>query len=487
VYAYGAGEGLGMRAAVVNPASGEFLRAGAQTPLASTAPEVIAEALKKIADSYDWDGVVGVGLPGVVSREDVKADDSSSRLGRVALEEQLTAATGRDIMVMTGAEANGYADVAFGSMSEETPELVLVVTLGRGIGAALFEHGLLVRNLSLHHITRTWGDARWKGAALPATEGSDEGAWERWGARVGEFLAQLEDLTKPDAIVIAGSAAASLDEWRQHLDTRAPVVGSDIGVVAGVKGSAYGANMQRTTHAELVELREALGRRVDAAVAANGSNSLDDVLHEMFDDIDASGDGYLQPDEIQAAAARLGVKLTAAEAEAVVLELDTDTLQRVALSYEEFVEWYATTKLYAAGGVEQLMSEEDFDRALTDEKQSGRLVCLEVGFTFCRPCKAFKPKYEKIARGMPDVRFLYMNGNENSSCVGLARDRLQVRSSPSFYFFRGGEQVHTHTGANEERLSSFLDEYVADPTLRDPPEGEEDAEKDQAAEEEAAV
>merc|ERR1719271_2258207 len=118
----------------------------------------------------------------------------------------------------------------------------------------------------------------------------------------------------------------------------------------GYADVAFGSMSEETPELVLVVT---LGRRVDAAVAANGSNSLDDVLHEMFDDIDASGDGYLQPDEIQAAAARLGVKLTAAEAEAVVLELDTDTLQRVALSYEEFVEWYATTKLYAAGGVEQ--------------------------------------------------------------------------------------------------------------------------------------
>ena len=68
-------------------------------------------------------------MPGVVSREDIKADDSSPRLGRLALEEQLHALTGRDIMVMTGAEANGYADVAFGAASKDTPELVLVVTL----------------------------------------------------------------------------------------------------------------------------------------------------------------------------------------------------------------------------------------------------------------------------------------------------------------------------------------------------------------------
>lgn len=152
------------------------------------------------------------------------------------------------------------------------------------------------------------------------------------------------------------------------------------------------------------------------------------------------------------------------------------------ISYEEFVEWYRTTKLYEAGEVQQLMSADDFESALAQEMQSGRLVCLEVGFTFCRPCKAFKPKYERIAKTMANTRMLFVNGNENSSTVELCRDTLKVRSSPSFFFFRDGKEVHRHTGANEERLKDFLDAFEADPTLVDPPPEEEGEEAERTAE-----
>eukprot|EP00793_Prasinoderma_coloniale_P003065 PRCOL_00006532-RA len=480
-YAYGNGDDIGLRAAIVDPATGEFLRAGASSPLESTEPEDIARAVKKIADTFEWNGLIGLGLPGVVTREDVKADDSSPRLGRLALEEQLHALTGRDIMVMTGAEANGYADVAFGAVSNDTPELVLVVTLGRGIGAALFEHGMLVRNLYKHHITREWQDERWSSAALPDADTPEgDAAWGAYGERVDAFVAELAAFMKPDAIVISGSAAASFDKWKSGLTTSVPVAASEMGIVAGVKGSAYGANMQRTTLQELVELRAALGRRVTEETS--GGRDFDEVLHEMFDEIDADGNGYLDVAEIQAAASRVGIKLTETEAEALVLELDTDTLHRVGISYEEFVEWYRTTKLYEAGEVQQLMSADDFESALAQEMQSGRLVCLEVGFTFCRPCKAFKPKYERIAKTMANTRMLFVNGNENSSTVELCRDTLKVRSSPSFFFFRDGKEVHRHTGANEERLKDFLDAFEADPTLVDPPPEEEGEEAERTAE-----
>ena len=60
--------------------------------------------------------------------------------------------------------------------------------------------------------------------------------------------------------------------------------------------------------------------------------------------------------------------------------------------------------------------------------------------------------YKQFATRFPEARFLRVNGNENADMVHLGRDRLGVRSSPSFYIFRNGEQVHHHTGAKEEKF-----------------------------------
>ena len=110
--------------------------------------------------------------------------------------------------------------------------------------------------------------------------------------------------------------------------------------------------------------------------------------------------------------------------------------------------------------VTKVVSKDEWSRVLRWERN--RLVCLEVGFTFCRPCKAFAKKYEKIADDFPGVKFVFMNGNENGSTTRLARDELGVKTTPSFFLFRSGERVHFHSGGNEERLRAAINRHATD-------------------------
>jgi len=85
---------------------------------------------------------------------------------------------------------------------------------------------------------------------------------------------------------------------------------------------------------------------------------------------------------------------------------------------------------------------------------------LMVGFSFCRPCKAFQRIYAKMAAHYTNVHFLLVYGNENESTTTLVKDVLQLKVSPMFYFFRGNstglKPVHAHSGAKDQKLVDAL-------------------------------
>lgn len=90
--------------------------------------------------------------------------------------------------------------------------LVMMLTLGIGIGVALFDDGVLVRHVAFSSIW-TWKDATWDEHDLPEPESTDEAAWGRWAQRVQHFVMQLEDKYAPGLIIVGGSASASYDKW----------------------------------------------------------------------------------------------------------------------------------------------------------------------------------------------------------------------------------------------------------------------------------
>jgi thioredoxin 1 len=121
-----------------------------------------------------------------------------------------------------------------------------------------------------------------------------------------------------------------------------------------------------------------------------------------------------------------------------------DTNNSGSVSFSEFKMFW--NDLVRASDVTLLHTLAEYENIISEESTSGRLVVLEVGFTYCKPCRAFEPTYHKFAKQFKDARFLRINGNDNQEMVRLGRDILKVKSSPSFYLFRNGEQTFKFTG-----------------------------------------
>ena len=141
------------------------------------------------------------------------SSSSDSRKSRLEMEAYLKNAVGRDVVVMTGAEATGYGEMQYGA-GEVAEGITVCVTLGKTIGVSLFENGILAHNPQ--DVTRqvaTWDYPRWDDAPLPRpvleegdVEPLDE-EWARWAARVEHYLSRIEAVCKPDNFIICGRAA----------------------------------------------------------------------------------------------------------------------------------------------------------------------------------------------------------------------------------------------------------------------------------------
>jgi len=135
-------------------------------------------------------------------------------------------------------------------------------------------------------------------------------------------------------------------------------------------------------------------------------------------------------------------------------------------SYPERIEPYRKAKLAAKqpdgaghseeGQIQGVHSEEDFD---TYVQQSPGLVVLNVGTTWCGPCKLFAPKYKLMAAEYKKVTFLKVNADENESTKRLV-SRFNVKTVPSFFFLRNGEVVANMKGTKEDQFRSTLSEFM---------------------------
>jgi len=99
--------------------------------------------------------------------------------------------------------------------------------------------------------------------------------------------------------------------------------------------------------------------------------------------------------------------------------------------------------------VNEVRSMEEFQLLLQEEKGP---IIMEVGFTFCKPCKKFEPKYKLFAEHYKDALFLIIYGNRNQSTKQLCKTILKVKATPTFYMYANGKQVDKHVGIKEQPL-----------------------------------
>ena len=236
--------GSGIKGAPVDLKEGEFAteRQRIPTPEEST-PEAVAEVVAEIVEHFEDEigkkQPVGITVPAVVHHGTVRtaANIDQSWIGTDA-DALFTERVGRQVHVVNDADAAGVAEMHYGA-GRGNDGVVLLTTLGTGIGTALFMKGELLPNTELGHLELDGHDAETR-AASSARENEDL-SWEDWADRLQRYYSHVEDLLWPDLIIVGGGISKKADKYLPLLHTRAPIVPAQLKNDAGIIGAAWQA------------------------------------------------------------------------------------------------------------------------------------------------------------------------------------------------------------------------------------------------------
>ena len=230
--------GTGIKSAVVDTATGKPAgkKIRAETPRRAT-PEQVAQILRGQIGAHHWDGPVGAGFPAVIRENTVHtaANIDASFIG-LPIADYFSEQTGLPVFTVNDADAAGLAEVRFGA-ARDVRGVVLVITIGTGLGTSLFIDGKLLPNAELGHLLLDNG----MDAECYASESArvrQKLSWKTWGKRFNRYLDAMEKLLWPDLIVLGGGISKQRERFVPALKTRAPVVTACYFNRAGIVGAA---------------------------------------------------------------------------------------------------------------------------------------------------------------------------------------------------------------------------------------------------------
>lgn len=236
--------GSGIKGAIVDTETGALLneRIRIDTPQPAT-PEALAITLKELIAAHNWSGLVGMGFPAAIQRGVARtaANIDKSFIG-LSVADYFSEQVGCPVFVANDADVAGMAEMRFGA-GKDHPGVVLIVTIGTGLGTALFTNGQLLPNTELGHIYLPNG-AEGERYASDAARVNADLKWREWGDRFNLYLQTMESLFWPDLIVLGGGASKKIEKFAPQLTVKAPVVPASFLNQAGIVGAALFAETQ---------------------------------------------------------------------------------------------------------------------------------------------------------------------------------------------------------------------------------------------------
>ena len=233
--------GSGIKGALVDTGSGNLTteRIRIATPRPAT-PDSVADAVRQLVTEFGYSGPVGCCFPTIVVDGVAK---SASNMGEewrdLAVDDAFSAATSLPFAVINDADAAGIAEMRLGA-GKGLEGTVITITIGTGLGSAVFYRGHLVPNIELGHMAGKDGESIEKWASNRARK--EEGlSWDEWGARFDTFLKRAARVCTPDHFILGGGASKKYDNYRQALTVSTPIHIARFRNNAGIIGAAMAA------------------------------------------------------------------------------------------------------------------------------------------------------------------------------------------------------------------------------------------------------
>ena len=233
--------GSGIKGALIDTESGKLTtdRYRIPTPNPST-PEAVADTIKQITEHFGYQGRMGVAFPAAVQNGIIQ---TASNIDKSWIGQDATAIlrekTGCETIIINDADAAGLAEMRFGQ-GKDIQGVGLIVTVGSGLGTALFINGILLPNTELGHVY--YKDKIAEKWASDATRKKKELTWKKWAKRFGKYLHHMEQLFYPELIIIGGGASKKFSKYEKYLHkVKTPVQPAYLQNHAGIIGAAVEA------------------------------------------------------------------------------------------------------------------------------------------------------------------------------------------------------------------------------------------------------
>lgn len=237
--------GSGIKGGLVDLESGQLVsdRRRYPTPEKST-PQAVAEVVRRLVEDFEYQGPIGCGFPAIVRNGAAfsAANIHDSWIG-TDVNALLSTATGCPVYTVNDADAAGIAEMTYGAGRDYQEGVVVMLTLGTGIGSAIFVDGRLLPNTEFGHM-----EIRGKIAEARASDAVRERkglSYKKWASRrLQEVFDRLELLLSPDVFIIGGGVSKHFDAFAPYLETRAKIIPAQLLNQAGIVGAALFARQK---------------------------------------------------------------------------------------------------------------------------------------------------------------------------------------------------------------------------------------------------
>lgn len=233
--------GSGIKGAIVDTEKGQFTteRHRIDTPQPAT-PEAVTDTVAEIVRHFNWKKPLGCTFPAImkegVAHSAANVDDSFIGTDVQSLIQQKTE---NPVIILNDADAAGIAEMHFGA-GRGNLSTVVILTLGTGIGTAIFRKGVLLPNTELGHVYLPNGKEG-EDYAADRVRNEEEMSWKKWGKRVNKYVQHIDFLFSPDLIIIGGGVSKQHEKYFKYLNVNAQLVPAQLFNQAGIVGAAVAA------------------------------------------------------------------------------------------------------------------------------------------------------------------------------------------------------------------------------------------------------
>lgn len=228
----------GIKGGVVDIHTGEMLteRLRVETPQPST-PKAMAKAVKELCKMHKWkSGLIGVGFPTIVINGEARtAANIDKKWIGTSIEEVFGEATACPVIAVNDADAAGIAELEFG-VAKGALGTVILITIGSGLGSAVFTDGKIVRNTEFGHLFLK--DMKAEHYASDKTRQEEDLSWKKWGKRFNEYLNHLDRIISPNLVILGGGGSKKYSEYEDQIDVNFPIKIAQFKNKAGAIGAA---------------------------------------------------------------------------------------------------------------------------------------------------------------------------------------------------------------------------------------------------------